>query len=41
MGLDPDRMRRAYGTDGLPAAWPAVRKKLIAEVERARAQLDA
>jgi hypothetical protein len=39
--LDPDRMRRAYGTDELPAAWPAVRKQLIAAVERALAQLDA
>ena len=41
MELDPDRMRRAYGTDELPAAWPAVRKQLIAAVERALAQLDA
>jgi hypothetical protein len=35
MELDPDRMRRAYGTDELPAAWPAVRKHLISAVERA------
>jgi hypothetical protein len=41
MELDPDRMRRAYGTDELPAAWPAVRKQLAAAVERALAQLDA
>ena len=40
MELEPDRMRRAYGTDELPAAWPAVRK-LIAAVERALGQLDA
>jgi hypothetical protein len=38
--LDPAPMRRAYGTDELPAAWPAVRK-LIAAVEWALAQLDA
>jgi hypothetical protein len=41
MELDPDRMRRAHGTDELPTAWPAVRRQLIAAVERARAQLDA
>ena len=41
MELEPDRMRRAYGTDELPAAWPADRKQLIAAVEWALAQLDA
>jgi hypothetical protein len=41
MELDPDRMRRAYGTDELPTAWPAVREQLVAAVERALAQLDA
>jgi len=38
MELDPDRMRRAYGSDDLPAAWPAVRRELIAAVERALLQ---
>jgi hypothetical protein len=37
--LDPDRMRRAYGTDDRPTAWPAVRGQLIAAVERALTQL--
>jgi hypothetical protein len=41
MELDPDRMRRAYGTNDLPTAWPAVRRQLIAAIERALAQLDA
>ena len=41
MELDPDRMRRAYGTNEMPTAWPAVRRQLIAAVERALAQLDA
>jgi hypothetical protein len=41
MELDPDRIRRAYGTNELPTAWPAVRTQLIAAVERALAQLDA
>lgn len=41
MELDPDRMRRAYGTDELPGAWPAARKQLIAAVDRVLAQLDA
>jgi hypothetical protein len=40
MELDPDRMRRAYGTNEMPTAWPAVRRQLIAAVERALAQLD-
>ena len=40
MELDPDRMRRAYGTDEMPTAWPAVRRQIIAAVERALAQLD-
>ena len=41
MELDPDRMCRGYGTNELPTAWPAVRRQLIAAVERALAQLDA
>ena len=41
MELDPGRMRRAYGTDELPTAWPAARRQLIAAVERALAELDA
>jgi hypothetical protein len=41
MELDPDRVRRSYGTDELPAGGPAIRKQLVAAVERARAQLDA
>jgi hypothetical protein len=35
MELDPEPMRRAYGTNDLPAAWPAVRKELIAAIEQA------
>jgi hypothetical protein len=35
------RTPTTYGTDELPAAWPAVRERLIAAVERALAQLDA
>lgn len=40
MELDPGHMRRAYGSDDLPEAWPAARGELIAAVERALAQLD-
>ena len=38
--LEPDRMRRAYGSDDLPAAWPAVHRELLATVKRALAQLQ-
>jgi hypothetical protein len=41
MELDPDRMRRADGTDELPTAWPAAPKQRVAAVDRALAQLDA